>query len=78
MLQSTNFWFGEDAEIIFCRGISSFSGRSEGFKFLMPFCTTNNFGDEAAKLMDRHMLGEAMVVDPVRAIPGIFNELRVF
>ena len=76
MLQSTNFWFGEDAEIIFCRGISSFSGCSKGLKLLMPFRATNDLTDQPWELPDRHVLCKTMVIDPVTAIVGVSNDIR--
>ena len=74
MLQSTNFWFGEDAEIIFYRGISSFSGRTEGLKLLMPFRAANDLGDQPRELPDGDMPCKALVVDPVRAIVSVSND----
>ena len=37
-----------------------------------------NFHNEALKLPDRHVLGEAMVVDPMRTTFCIFNDLWIF
>jgi len=36
----------------------------------MPIGAPYNFCNEAGKSSDRHVAGEAVVIDPVRAIPG--------
>ena len=44
----------------------------------MSVGAANNFSDKSGKLWDRHMLGEAVVVDPVRACLGKLGDLGIF
>ena len=44
----------------------------------MAVGSSEHFGDKPGELFDRHMLGEAMVVDPVGATLCIFNDFYIF
>ena len=44
----------------------------------MPVSAANDFGNEPGKFMNRHMFGEAMIVDPVGTTFCIFGNLRIF
>jgi len=43
----------------------------------MPVCTTDDLGDEPGELSDRHMPAEAVVIDPVRAVVGVLDDLWI-
>lgn len=77
VFDASDLGFGEDAEIVFCRGIGSLRSGSEGLELLMPVSAANNLRDEPRELANRHVPGEAMVVDPVGTTFRIFDDLRV-
>jgi len=68
MFQPPDFWFIEDAKIFLGGGVGSFGGGTEGLDLLIPVGAADNFVDQSGVVLDRHMSGVAVVVDPVFAV----------
>ena len=43
----------------------------------MPVCPTDDLGDEPGEISYGHMLAEAMIIDPVRAVVGVLDDLWI-
>lgn len=44
----------------------------------MAVCSSEDLGDQPGELLDGHMLGEAMIVDPARAIMNVLYDGWIF
>ena len=44
----------------------------------MAVCSSEDLGDQPWELPDGRMLGEAMIVDPVRAIMSVLHDGWIF
>jgi hypothetical protein len=44
----------------------------------MAIGSPEDFGDQPGEFFDGHMLGESMVIDPVRAILSMLADGRIF
>jgi len=71
MFDAAHLWFDKNTEIFFGRGVGSFGSGTKGFDFLMAVGSPDDLGDEPGEFVDGHVLGESVVVDPVRAIMGV-------
>jgi hypothetical protein len=43
----------------------------------MSVCTPDDLGDEPGEFSERHMSAEAMVINPIRTVVGILDDLWV-
>ena len=77
VFQSSDFGFGQDAEILLGGGVGSFGGGAEGLDFLVAIGAPDNFVDQPGEILDGHVSGVAIVVDPVFAVQGIFDDIRI-
>jgi len=77
IIDSPDLGLGKDAEIELCGGVGPLRSRTNGFQLLMPICPSDNLGKETRELLDGEMLGEPMIVDPVRTIRCIPDECRI-
>ena len=44
---------------------------------MIAFGSPDNFVDHPGEILDGHMAGVAVVVDPVFAVRGIFDDIRI-
>ena len=49
----------------------------EGFELMMPVCSSEHLNDQLGEVVDRHMVSESVVVDPVLAVLGVLSDLRI-
>ena len=62
-LQSSDFGFMEDLQILFGSAIQPFRSRSKGSEGLESWGAPDDFSNESGILFDRHMFDEAVVID---------------
>ena len=43
----------------------------------MSVCATDDLGNESGELSNGHMPGETMVIDPVRAVVSVLDDLWI-
>ena len=76
-LEASNFWFCEDTEVFLGRGISSLGSGTEGLELMIALGSADDLGDESGMGFHRHVFDKAVVVDPVRTIPGEGGEVWI-
>lgn len=77
VFQFSDFRFEEDAEVFLGGGVGSFGGGAEGLDLLIALAAPDNFVDQPGEILDGHMVGVAVVVDPVLAVQGIFSDIGI-
>ena len=75
--KASNFWFCEDTEVLLGRGVGPLGSGSKGLELLVALGSADDLGDEPGVGLDRHVFCEAVVVDPVRAIPRESHEIWI-
>ena len=78
MLDAAHLGFNKDTEIILYSGVGSFGSGTKRFEFLMAVGSSDDLGDQPGEFLDGHVLGESMVVNPVRALMGVLEDGWIF
>ena len=78
MLEAAHLGFKKDTEIMLGSGVGSFGGGTKRFEFLMTVGSSDDLGDQPGEFLDGHVLDESMVVNPVRAHMGVFEDGWIF
>ena len=68
-VKAADLGFVEDGEVFLGRGVGSLGSGPKGLELLVALGSADDLGDEPGVGLDRHVFCEAVVVDPVRAIP---------
>jgi len=77
IVQASDLRLGENVEAVFGGRIDSFGSRAKGFQFFVPWGATNNLCNESRELFGGHMGTEALVVDPMGTMIGIFADVWI-
>ncbi len=75
--KAADFGVCKDGEVVLGRSVGPLGGRPKALELLMTVRSPDNLGNEPGELPDRHMLGEAVVVDPVGAVFREVQELGI-
>ena len=76
--QPPDLGLGKDTEIILGNGVGSLRGGAKRLELSIPVGTPDDLQDKSRKLSDRHVLSEAVVIDPVWTVLCIFSDPRIF